>query len=99
MLEARELAGSISEPGKQVIMDYTTVPIGLWVVGKLWTGQATRSTATCPSCGRIGVISAFELGKRVIVHIGRVAGNRLVGIDYCDLGNEEKHSSFVPHRS
>lgn len=86
MLAAKELAGSISEPGKQVIMDYTTVPIGLRVAGKLWTGEATRSTATCPSCGRIGVISASQHGNRIMVHTGRVAGNTLVGIDYCELG-------------
>lgn len=91
MLAAKESAGSMSEPGMQVIMDYTTVPIGCWIVGKLWTGQPTRSTATCPSCGRIGVISAFEYGKRVMVHTGRVTGNTLVGIDYCELGNEENH--------
>ena len=91
MLAAKESVGSISELGMQVIMDYTTVPIGWWVVGKLWTGQPTRSTATCPSCGRVGVISAFEHGKRVMVHTGRVAGNTLTGIDYCELGNEENH--------
>jgi hypothetical protein len=75
----------------EVIMDYTRVPIGLWIVGKLWTGQPTKSTTTCPSCGRVGVSSALEHGKQVSVHIGSVAGNTLMGIDYCELGNGESH--------
>lgn len=72
----------------QVIMDYTTAPVGLWIEGRLWTGQPTRSTTTCQSCGRIGVVSAIEHGKRIIVHVGSVAGKTLAGIDYCKLDDE-----------
>ena len=72
--------------GTQEIMDYTTTPVGLIIKGQLWTGQPTSSTATCPKCGRIGVISSWQGHGRVIVHTGHVDGDRLIGIDYCDLG-------------
>jgi len=69
----------------QSIMDYTTVPVGLCIKGKMWTGQATTFTERCTKCGRIGVVSVTQNDKRVIVHRGRVAGDMLEGIDYCEF--------------
>lgn len=69
----------------QNIMDYTIVPVGLCIKGKMWTGQTTTFTERCPKCGRIGVASATQNDKRVMVHRGRVAGDMLEGIDYCEL--------------
>jgi hypothetical protein len=69
----------------QSIMDYTTVPVGLRIEGLIWTGQATTVTAICPKCGRIGVFSIIHNNKRITVHSGRITGDRLVGIDYCEL--------------
>ena len=75
--------------GTQEIVDYTSVPVGLIIRGQLWTGGTTTSTATCPRCGRIGVISSRQEHRRVVVHTGRVDGNTLVGIDYCGLGCQD----------
>ena len=69
----------------QSIMDYTTVPVGLCIKGQMWTGQATTFTERCPKCGRIGVVSATQNDKRVMVHRGHVAGDMLEGIDYCEF--------------
>ncbi len=69
----------------QSIIDYTTVPLGLRIEGHIWTGQATTFTALCPKCGRVGVISALQHNKRIMVHQGRATGNRLEGTDYCEL--------------
>ena len=69
----------------QRIVDYTTVPSGLRIEGQIWTGQATTFTALCAKCGRIGVMSAMQHNKRIMVHQGRATGNRLEGIDYCEL--------------
>jgi hypothetical protein len=66
-------------------MDYTTVPADVIVEGDLWTGQSTASTAICPKCGRVGLSSRGK-SRKVIVHSGRIEGDTLVGIDYCDLG-------------
>ena len=51
----------------QIIMDYTTVPVGLRVEGRIWTGQATTVTALCPKCGRIGVVSVRQDDYRITV--------------------------------
>ena len=69
----------------QSIMDYTTVPVGLCVKGHIWTGQATTFTERCPKCGRIGVVSTMQNDKRIMVHRGRVIGDTLEGIDYCEF--------------
>jgi hypothetical protein len=69
----------------QSMMDYTTVPVGLCIKGHIWTGQSTTFTALCPKCGRNGVISAMQDDKRIIVHRGRVTGDMLEGIDYCEV--------------
>ena len=69
----------------QCIMNYTTVPAGLCIRGEMWTGQATTFTDLCPKCGRIGVASVVQNDKRIMVHRGRVTGNTLEGIDYCEL--------------
>jgi hypothetical protein len=71
--------------GTQRIVDYTNVPLGLRIEGQIWTGQATTFTALCSKCGRIGVISAIHRNKRIMVHQGRTTGDRLQGIDYCEL--------------
>jgi hypothetical protein len=71
--------------GTQSIVDYTTVPLGLHIEGQIWTGQATTVTAICPKCGRIGVLSVKQHDKQIIVHRGRATGERLQGIDYCQL--------------
>ena len=71
--------------GTESIVDYTTVPLGLRIEGQIWTGQATTFTARCPKCGRIGVISSMLHNKQIMVHQGRATGNRLNGIDYCEL--------------
>ena len=69
----------------QSIVDYTTVPLGLRIEGQIWTGQATTFTARCPKCGRIGVISVKHHDRQIMVHRGRATGNKLEGIDYCEL--------------
>jgi hypothetical protein len=69
----------------QRIVDYTTLPEGLHIEGQIWTGQATTFTALCPKCDRIGVMSAKHHDRRIMVHQGRATGNRLEGIDYCEL--------------
>jgi hypothetical protein len=79
--------------GTQEIVDYTTVPVGLIIEGQLWTGGTTASTATCPRCGRTGVISSQQEHRRVVVHTGQVNGNTLVGIDYCCLGCHDAQGS------
>jgi hypothetical protein len=71
--------------GIQAIIDYTTVPLGLHIAGQIWTGQATTVTALCPKCDRIGVVSVKQHEKQIIVHRGRATGERLQGIDYCEL--------------
>ena len=71
--------------GTQAIIDYTTVPLGLRIEGQIWTGQATTVTALCPKCGRIGVVAVKQHGKQIVVHRGRATGDRLQGIDYCEL--------------
>ncbi len=65
------------------IIDYTIVPSGLRIEGQIWTGQATTFTDLCPKCGRVGVISALQHNKQIIVHTGRAVGDRLDGVDYC----------------
>lgn len=69
----------------QSIMDYTAVPVGLCIKGHLSTGQSTTFTERCPKCGRIGVVSATQDDKRIMVHRGRVTGDMLEGIDYCEF--------------
>ena len=69
----------------QSIMDYTEVPVGLRVEGRIWKGLAATVTALCPKCGRIGVVSGTQDDKRIAVHRGRVTGDWLVGIDYCEF--------------
>jgi hypothetical protein len=69
----------------QSIMDYSTVPVGLCIKGKMWTGQATTFTERCPTCGRIGLVSVTQNDKRIMVHRGRVTGDMLEGIDYCEF--------------
>lgn len=76
-----------------VFMDYTVDPVGLIIEGRLWTGQPTSSTAICPKCGRIGVISARQGYRQTVVHTGHVDGNTLAGIDYCELGFDETHGN------
>ncbi len=76
----------MQERGTQQMMNYTTAPVGLRVEGQLWTGQLTEWTTTCPKCGRVGLISSQKVSQQIIVHTGRVNGQTLAGIDYCELG-------------
>jgi hypothetical protein len=85
MRENRHIPPKPDLASKQSIMDYTTVPVGLRIKGKMWTGQATTFTERCTKCGRIGVVSVTQNDKRVMVHRGRVAGDMLEGIDYCEF--------------
>ncbi len=70
-----------------VIMDYTTAPVGLRLRGHIWTGQETTYTAACTKCGRTGVASVLQEDKQIVVHRGRIVGDRLEGIDYCEFSN------------
>jgi hypothetical protein len=90
---AKSEAISMQWSSTQSIMDYTTVPVGLRIEGQIWTGQATTVTALCPKCGRIGVVSVMQDDKRITVHKGRVTGDRLVGIDYCELLISARHDT------
>lgn len=74
--------------GTQEIVDYTTLPIGLRIEGRLWTGQPTESTSLCPKCKRTGVSSARQEVEMIIVHTGRVIDGMLEGIDYCKIVDE-----------
>lgn len=85
----------MQERGTQQMMDYTTVPAGLRVDGHLSTGQLTEWTATCPKCGRIGVITSQGSSQKIIVHTGRVNGQTLAGIDYCELGCRSSDQSSL----
>lgn len=69
----------------QNFMDYTSVPPGWLIRGHLWTGQSTKSTVICSTCGRIGVLSSLSKHQRVVVHTGRIDNNTLIGIDYCEI--------------
>src|SRR5215831_9512915 len=66
-------------------IDYTTLNEGVAVEGHMADGTPIESTARCPKCDRIGVVSLRHEGPRVIVHRGLVSGNRLEGIDYCKI--------------
>ena len=66
-------------------MDYTQFAAGIPVEGHLSNGIATNSTARCPKCQRVGVISFDHEGVRTIVHRGSISGNTLKGIDYCEI--------------
>ena len=85
MRENLHIPPKLDLSGTQSIMDYTTVPVGLCIKGQMWTGQATTFTERCPKCGRIGVVSAAQDDKRITVHRGRVTGDMLEGIDYCEF--------------
>jgi len=80
----------MKELNTQPIIDYTAVPAGWLIKGYLWTGQSTVSTTTCSKCGRVGVIGAQRKGKQIIVHSGRIDGERLRGIDYCEIAVNPK---------
>jgi hypothetical protein len=79
----------------QSTIDYSTVPAGLCIRGEMWTGQATTFTELCPKCSRVGLVSASLNDKRIMVHRGRVIGDTLEGIDYCELSismHQEPHA-------
>jgi hypothetical protein len=75
-----------------IIIDYTLVPAGLCIRGEIWTGQETTFTAPCPKCGRTGVASDLQDDKQIIIHHGRIVGDRLEGVDYCEFLN----STYLP---
>jgi hypothetical protein len=84
MRENRQISPN-PDLGSTQSIDYTTVPADLCIKGKMWTGDATTFTERCPKCGRIGVASATQNDKRIMVHRGRVAGDMLEGIVYCEF--------------
>ena len=84
-------SSKMEETNTKEIIDYTAVPAGWQIKGHLWTGQPTVSTATCPKCERIGVISSQLNGQQIIVHSGRVvASGTLLGIDYCKIAVKKR---------
>jgi len=74
-----------SPSGLQGTINYSRVPAGLCISGQMWTGQAATFTEVCPKCRRVGLVSTILNDKRVMVHRGRIIGNALEGIDYCEL--------------
>lgn len=90
----------MEELNTQTTINYTAVPAGWQIKGRLWTGQSTVSTVTCPNCGRVGVISAQGKGRQIIVHSGRVESDTLLGIDYCEIAvNQRIHSERAARTS
>jgi hypothetical protein len=68
-------------------MDYTLVPDGWQIIGRLSTGHMTKSTIHCRRCGRVGVL-ATSISGHLIVHRGRVSYDTLHPIDYCEISIE-----------
>jgi hypothetical protein len=66
-------------------IDYTAAKEGVAVQGHLANGVAIESTARCPKCKRVGVISEEHHGTRIIVHRGFVNGELLEGNDSCEV--------------
>jgi hypothetical protein len=66
------------------LLDYTKVPVGWQIVGRLSTGQATKSTIHCETCGRVGVL-ASSTSRELVVHRGRVRDDVLYAVDHCEL--------------
>ena len=77
--------GSTERRPQDIAMDYTNYPAGILIKGHLSNGIATDSTARCPKCQRVGVISLEHDGSRIIVHRGSIDGDTLRGIDYCKI--------------
>ena len=74
------------------VMDYTGVPVGLRIEGRLSSGQLTQGTSICPNCGRTGVITSPKSDRPMVVHTGSTERNTLTGIDVCSLAPTEASS-------
>ena len=85
--------------GMQSTIDYSTVPAGLCIGGQMWTGQATTFTELCPKCSRVGLVSASLNDTRIMVHRGRVIGDTLEGIDYCELSISTYQQPHADHHT
>ena len=85
--------------GMQSTIDYTTAPVGLCIRGQMWTGQATTFTELCPKCRRVGLASTSLNEKRIMVQRGRVIGDMLEGIDYCELSISTHQQPHADHHT
>lgn len=65
-------------------MDYTTLPDGWQIIGRLTTGHVPKSTIRCRKCGQVGVLATSN-SWHLIVHRGLVSHDNLHPIDYCEL--------------
>jgi len=66
-------------------IDYTAAKEGIAIEGHLANGAATESTARCPKCNRVGLISEEHHGTRIIVHRGFAQGDLLEANDSCEI--------------
>lgn len=71
-------------PADADAMDYTTVPDGWQIIGRLSTGHLTKSTIHCKRCGRVGVLATSN-SEHLIVHRGLVSYDTLHPTDYCEI--------------
>lgn len=82
--EARlERAVTAISYNEETVVDYTIIPVDWHILGHLSTGQLTKSTILCGQCGRVGVLATSD-SQHLIVHRGRVDGDVLHAIDYCE---------------
>ena len=87
-------AGSIMPPPDNQAMDYTRVPDGWQIIGRLSTGHVTKSTIYCRECGRVGLLATSNSGH-LIVHRGLVTYATLHPIDYCYFGRNPSYSPLM----
>lgn len=71
------------------LMDYTGLPEGVRVEGRLANGVPTDATARCLKCGRVGLMSLEHGGGRTIVHRGFTHGDILEAVEFCKTNGEK----------